>query len=145
MLEIVNIIIMKAKRSSITSFIGSAVVVALLVYWAYQSEKPFDLTAYVIFGACILIVGLGLYFKIGNLKNVKAGLEPTDELSKRIKEKAAAKAFEVSIFMWVLGVLFFADIDPASKVMIGLGVMGMGLVFLITWLYYSKVGISDED
>lgn len=136
---------MKTKLYSITSFMGSAAVVALLIYWAYQSEKSFDLTAYVIFGACILIVGLGLYFKIDGIKNVKAGLKPTDELSKRIKEKAAAKAFEFSIFMWVLGVLFFADIDPASKIMIGLGVMAMGLVFLIAWLYYSKAGISDED
>lgn len=136
---------MKKQPYSITSFMGSAAVVALLTYWAYQSEKSFDLTAYVIFGACILIVGLGLYFKIDSFKNVKAGLKPTDELSKRIKEKAAAKAFEFSIFMWVLGVLFFTDIDPASKIIIGLGVMTMGLVFLIAWFYYSKVGISDED
>lgn len=136
---------MKRQIYSITSFMGSAVVVALLTYFAYQSEKSFDLTAYVIFGACILIVGLGLYFKIDSFKSVKAGLKPTDELSKRIKEKAAAKAFEFSIFMWVLGVLFITDIDPKSKIIIGLGVIGMGLVFLLTWFYYSKVGVSDED
>lgn len=136
---------MKSKFKLLLPFIWSAGATALLSYWAYETEKSFNTLAYVIFGAAILIIGLGLYFKVNNFKSEKAGLTPEDELSKRIKEKAGAMAFKFSIFMWVFGVLFFVDMGPQAKIVVGLGVLGMGLVFFATWLYLSKVGISDDD
>ena len=67
------------------------------------------------------------------------------ELSKRIKEKAAAKAFNFSIYMWTFALLFLIDMGPRVKIIVGLGLLGMGLTFLINWFYLSKVGISDEN
>jgi uncharacterized membrane protein len=117
----------------------------LLGLWAYLAKEPFNTMGYLIFGLSILMIGLGLYFKIQRFNSEKSGLNPDDELSKRIKEKAAAKAFSFSIYMWVFIILFLTEMEPGDKIIIGLGLIGMGLIFFLNWLYYSKTGISDED
>ena len=136
---------MKTKHKSLISFIFPAMGIALLSFWVYKSNKPFDLLGYLIFGLSILMIGFGLYFKIQSFKSERAGLTSKDELSRRIKEKAASKAFSYSVYMWVFVILFLTDMEPREKIIIGLGLLGMILIFFLNWLYYSKIGISDEN
>ena len=141
----INNIIMKSKFNSYTPFIWSAVSIFLLSIWLYQTDKSFDMVAYAILGLSVLIIGINLYIKIKGFKEERMGLASEDELSKGIKEKAAAKAFRYSIFMWVFIILFFIEIEPKAKIVIGIGVLGMAVVFLLTWLYLSMNGIAHED
>lgn len=136
---------MKAKHKSLISFILPLLGITLLGLWAYKAEEPFDIVGYLIFGLSILMIGFGLYFKIQSYKSEKAGLTSDDELSKRIREKAASKAFSISIYMWLFAILFLIGIEPKIKIIIGIGLLGMVLVFFINWFYYSKVGILDEN
>ncbi|TFG76257.1 MAG: hypothetical protein E4H26_04825 [Flavobacteriales bacterium] len=96
-----------------------------------------------LFGA--LWIGFGIYFKIQGHKSERAGLTPDDELSKRIKENAAAKAFGISMYLWLLVILFVKGIAPQVKIIMGFGLLGMVLLFFLNWLYYTKVGILDEN
>ena len=118
---------------------------ALLMLWMYKAKEPFDSLGYVVFGLCILMIGFGVYFRIQNYNNEKAGLTSDDELSKRIKEKAAAKAFSISIYMWLFAILFLIGAEPRVKIMICFGMLGMVLIFFLNWFYYSKVGLPDEN
>jgi len=136
---------MKTKHKSLISFISPALGLTLLGLWSYMAKEPFDTLGYLIFGFSILLIGFGLYFKIQSYKSEKAGLASDDELSKRIKEKAAAKAFSLSIYMWLFVILFLLGIEPRVKIIIGFGLLGMVLIFFINWFYYSKVGIPDEN
>ncbi len=136
---------MKTKLKSLASFISPTLGIMLLGLWAYMAKEHFNTIGYLIFGLSILMIGLGLYFKVQRFNSEKSGLTSDDELSKRVKEKAAAKAFSFSIYMWVFIILFLIDMEPRDKIIIGLGLIGMGLIFFLNWLYYSKVGISDED
>lgn len=136
---------MTTKQQFIISTLVRTSLLALLGYWVYKSEKPFDALAYTILGLGILIIGFGLYFALDRYKSAKAGLRPEDELSTRIKERAAAKAFSFSIYMWVFGVLFMVDIGPRAKIVVGLGVIVMALFYFITWFYLTKKGLSDEN
>ena len=136
---------MKSQYKFLLSAVPLAGIVALIGFWAYKTTKPFDSVAYLIFGLVILVVLLSLYFKITTYKNEKAGLSAEDEFSKRIKEKAAANAFNWSIYMWTFVILFLIDVEPRTKIIIGLGIMGMGLLFLFNWFYLSKVGLPDDN
>jgi len=136
---------MKIKHKSPVSFISPTFGIMLLGLWAYLAKEPFNTMGYLIFGLSILMIGFGLYFKIQRFNSEKSGLNPDDELSKRIKEKAASKAFSFSIYMWVFIILFLLEMEPRDKIIIGLGLIGMGLIFFLNWIYYSKIGISDED
>ncbi len=149
MLEINNT---KMKRRKIDSFwfLASAVVLTLLAYWLYSTLQPLHLWAYVLLGALAVIAGFQLYFGIEAFKNEKLGLEPHDELSKRIKERAAAKAFKFSILMWLFALIFFIDLVPIEsfrvvKMVVAFGMLGMVLIYLITWFYLSKAGIHNEN
>lgn len=88
---------MKTKRKSLVWFISSFTGLAILASWLYLAKAPFDTVGYYIFGLSMLLIGFGLYFKLQTYKSEKAGLTSEDELSKRIKEKAAAKTFSTSI------------------------------------------------
>ncbi len=136
---------MKTKYKSLISFISPALGLTLLGLWIFMAKEPFDTIGYLIFGLSILMICLGMYFKIQRYKSEKVGLTSDDELSKRIKEKATAKAFNMSFYMWLFIILFVKDIEPKVKIIMGFGLLGMGLVFFLNWLYYSKVGISDEN
>lgn len=135
---------MKSKNKSPFSFIPFLGVIALIIFWVFKTEKPFDTATYFVLGIMILILGISLYFKVTNYKNERLGLTSEDEFSKRVKENSAAKAFNWSIYMWVF-TLFLLDMEPRTKIIIGLGIIGMGLIFFLNWFYQSKVGISDEN
>ena len=136
---------MKTNHKSLISLIFPTLGIMLLGLWAYLAKEPFNIVGYLIFGLSLLLIGFGLYFKIQRFNSEKSGLNPDDELSKRIKEKSGSKAFTTSIYMWVGIIFFLIDMEPKDKVIIGLGLLGMGLIFFLNWLYYSKVGVSDED
>ncbi len=136
---------MKTKHKSLISFLSPAIGITLLGFWVYKAKEPFDTAGYFIFGLSMLMIAFGVYFKIQSYKNEKAGLTSDDELSKRIKEKAAAKAFVISVYMWVFVILFLLGAEPRVKIIIGFGLLGMVLIFFLNWFYYSKVGISNEN
>ncbi len=144
-LDIYNILKMKTKYKSLISFTSPAIGLTLICLWAYMAKEPFDIVGYLIFGLSILMIGFGIYFKIQSYKNQNVGLTSEDELSMRIKEKATANSFYVSFYMWLFIILFLKDIVPKVKIIMGFGLLGMALVFFLNWLYYSKVGISDEN
>ena len=136
---------MKTKYKALISFISPALGLTLLGLWVYMVKEPFDTVGYLIFGLSVFMICFGIYFKVQSYKNQKIGLTPDDELSKRIKEKATAKAFNISFYMWLFIILFVKDIEPKVKIIMGFGLLGMALVFFLNWFYYSKVGISDEN
>ncbi|UOB16503.1 hypothetical protein [Abyssalbus ytuae] len=154
MLEIINIvleinnIVMRAKYFAMTKFFVAAIILGLMGFWIFKTTKPFNGFAYVIIGAMLLVVGFIIYSGIKALKDSKSGLNPIDELSKKISEKAAAASFRISIFMWLAG-MFLMDIVPVdsvnkAKLVIAIGMVGMTLIFLFIRLYFSRVGIDDN-
>ncbi|MCA0133880.1 hypothetical protein [Winogradskyella alexanderae] len=135
---------MNSKNKTLYSFIPFLGIITLISFWVFKATKPFNTETYFVLGLVILIIGISLYFKITSYKSEKAGLTAEDEFSKRVKEKSAAKAFNWSIYMWLF-IIFLVDMEPRNKITIGLGIIGMGLIFFLNWLYLSKVGISDEN
>jgi|GEM_PF-1943334 len=136
---------MKTKYKSLISFVSPTLGLTLLGLWIYMAKEPFDTTGYLILGLSVFMICLGIYFKIQSYKNQNLGLASDDELSKRIKEKATSKAFNISFYIWLIIILFVKGIEPKGKIIMGFGLLGMALVFFLNWLYYSKIGISDEN
>lgn len=136
---------MKTKHKTLISFVSPALGLLLLAFWVFTSKRPFDIEGYIILGLAILAIGFGLYFKIQRYNSERAGLNSNDELSKRIREKAAAKTFSISIYLWLIVILFVIGPEPRIKLIMAIGLMVMGLVFFLHWFYYSKIGISDEN
>ncbi|WP_439484369.1 hypothetical protein [Cyclobacterium plantarum] len=139
---------MNAKNLAITKFSVAAIILGLMAFWIIKTTKPLNEHAYGIIGAMLLIVGFIIYLGIQALKDAKSGLNPVDELSKTITEKAAAIAFRISIFMWLFGLfaldMFLVDSVNKAKFVIAIGMVSMTLIFLITRWYLSRVGIDEN-
>ena len=97
--------------------------------------------------AAFVLIAVVFSFVLGlrRIKDEKKGLTVDDELSLRIKQKAAANAFMLSFYMWAAIVLFTVDSNLRIEVPIGIGIVGMGLLFIGFWLYYNQSGIRDEN
>lgn len=139
---------MKAKQLALVKFSVATFILSLMGFWIVQTTKPLNEFAYGLVGVMLLIVGFVVFSGIQALRDAKAGLNPVDELSKKISQKAAATAFRISIYMWLVG-LFALDMFPIdsvnkAKFVIAIGMVGMSLIFLFARLYFSRVGI-DED
>ena len=136
---------MKTKKTTLLQFIPPIAGIVLLISWFYLSEKPFDAIGYIILGVSLFLIGLGIHFKVKRYQNVKIGLPAEDEFSTRIREKAAAKAFYWSFYLWLFVVLFVIEAQPKIKIILGLGLLAMGLIFFVGWLYYNRFGFSNEN
>ena len=140
---------MKAKNFAIAKFTMAAFILGLIAFWVLKTTKPLDGFAYGIIAVMLLVVGFIIYWGIQALKDAKSDLNPVDELSKKITQKASATAFHISIYMWLAG-LFILDkfaIDSVNKAkfVIAIGMIGMTLLFLFIRLYLSRVGIDDHQ
>lgn len=146
MLEIYNIkitVMKKTKTALIIMLAGTLTFVAGL--WAYSTMSELGAFEYAIAGLVFLIVIISVIVGLKRIKDEKKGLTVEDELSKSIKQKAAASSFMYSFYLWTMIILFTIDSNLSIEVPIGIGILGMAFLFLGFWAYYSKSGIQDDN
>lgn len=131
----------KTKTMLIIMLAGTVTFSAGL--WAYSTMEPLGTFEIAIAVLVALIVIFSLVIGMKRIKDEKKGLTPEDELSKSIKQKAAATAFMYSFYLWTAIILFMVDTKHSIEIPIGIGIMGMGLLFIGFWIYYSKTGIDN--
>ncbi|NQU83957.1 MAG: hypothetical protein HQ536_04570 [Parcubacteria group bacterium] len=96
--------------------------------------------------ALIIFVGFAIY-GYRQLKNIGKGLPAEDERSKRVMNLASAKSFYISIY-WLLAIMWLSDslvargLDVSSTA--GLGIAGMAVIFLLSWIYTNTKGNLDN-
>jgi uncharacterized membrane protein YiaA len=113
--------------------------------WAYSTMEPLGSIEYTTAVAVLAIVAFSLYFGVRRLRDQKKGLTVDDEMSRLIKQKAAASAFAASFYIWTMVLVFLVDTDIPGRYFIYIAVLGQGLLFVGFWLYYSRIGIQDEN
>lgn len=133
----------KTKISLILMLAGSATFFAGLgLYGSIESLTPFEIGT----AAFVVLVTLGgIAIARGKLKDEKKGLPADDEMSNIIKEKAGARAFAGSFYIWLFILLFFSNSSLDNELIIGGGLIAMGAVFMGFWFYYTKTGVGFED
>lgn len=84
-------------------------------------------------------VALGILFAVILRKayaDMKTGMPSEDERSKRVRMYAAGNAYFISLFLWV-GIMFVRHYLTREQI-IGTGVAGMAVIFVISWWYLSR-------
>ncbi|MBT8263114.1 MAG: hypothetical protein KJO05_09850 [Bacteroidia bacterium] len=113
--------------------------------WLYSTMDELTAFEYTAAGAVFITVIFAVILGLKRLKNEKKGLPADDELSMNIKIKAAASAFTFSIYLWTMMLMFTIDTYIESHILLGMGILGMGLLFVGFWVYYSKKGVDFGD
>jgi len=136
--------IMKNSRTNLLVILAGAVSF-IGGLWAYSTMTPLGAFEYGVAGLVLAIVVFSLVVGKKRMKDEKEGLAVDDELSNQIKQKAAAKSFMFSIYLWTMILMYTVDTQVRIEVPIGIGILGMALLFVGFWIYYSKNGIEREN
>lgn len=131
------------KKPYYLIFALSAVAVAALFYLKSDGittassgfTMPIILTVVIVFA---------IIFGIRRFKGLKQGEPAEDEYSKKIMQKTAAYSFYISLYMWIVISYFSERSDMDTQQVIGLGVVGMAIVFVISWLFVKILGLRNE-
>lgn len=126
-------------------FILVGLVSYAVALWFYNTKTSLDISEYIIAAFVLIVVIFSLVVGVKKLKDMKKGYPSDDELSVRIKQKAAANSFLYSFYLWLGIMLFFNDEALRSSIPVGLGILGMGTLFIGFWIYYSKNGLDSKN
>ncbi|XMB85810.1 hypothetical protein RJG79_10425 [Mycoplasmatota bacterium WC44] len=94
-----------------------------------------DLYVYI----AIIIAVLFTFYLVRGFRAVKKGEVLEDELSKKVMNKAAARSFYISLYLWIFLNYKF---DFESEVML-FGVGGMTLIFILNYILITLNGRVD--
>jgi peptidoglycan/LPS O-acetylase OafA/YrhL len=131
------------KRSIIIGILA-VLVLGTLVIWMLNSEGPITGTAIgigVIQVVVLVFAGLVIYRRWTAAKNK---LPAEDEMSKKILRRGAATSYYVSLYLWLALMFFEERIALERSTLIGAGILGMAVIYGLSWLYHNYIRKSHD-
>lgn len=93
----------------------------------------------------LVVIGiLAIVVLIIRFKSFKNREPMEDEYSKKIMQKTASHSFYISLYLWLVVSYFSEDSGMDTQQVIGLGVVGMAIVFAISWVFVKLIGLRNE-
>jgi len=131
-------------KKAIITFIVSALVLASLALWALKGHFSGNIGEIVMAGTALVLVGFAVYVGVSRLRSHQRREPGEDELSRKVTIKASSLSYYVSIYLWLF-VMYISDKTPlAAHTLIGAGILGMAVVFLLSWLGVKALGLKHE-
>lgn len=122
----------------------SVSVLVTTIFWVFRAEKPMEFQEILMMLIMFIVVIFAIVLAFGRLRSVKQNLPAEDEMSRSIKRKGAATAYYVSIYMWLAMMFFEEHIKLERYTLIGAGIMGMALIFALSWAYHNYISRSHD-
>ena len=91
-----------------------------------------------------VVVVIAIIVGVRRFKSLKQGEPAEDEYSKTIMQKTAAYSFYVSLYLWLAISYFSEGSKMDTQQIIGLGVVGMAIVFVVSWVVVKILGLRNE-
>jgi peptidoglycan/LPS O-acetylase OafA/YrhL len=131
-------------KKTVVLFIVAALVVVTCGFWFFSSPKPLHSIDWLTFGILALLVVFAVYIGYRRLNSTKKGEIPEDELSKKIMQKSAALSYYISLYLWLVFIYVSDKVKLETDELIGAGILGMAIVFAISWMVFTFRGIKHE-
>lgn len=114
------------------------------ITWLKLTPRPLTMQDSIQFVIIILLVVFALVFLYNRVGNIKSGLPPEDELSKKMLKVAAARSYYFSLFLW-LAISYMSESSKLeTHTLIGLGILCMAVLLGIHWIVIKITGLKDE-
>jgi len=130
------------KRSYYLVFALAALIVAALFIFESKGILPGDGSGVPL--VLIIIVIIAIIVGIIRFISWKNREPAEDEYSKKIMQKTAAWSFYISLYLWLVVSYFSEDSTMDTQQIIGYGVIGMAIVFVISWVVVKLTGLRNE-
>lgn len=130
-------------KKVIVIFAVSTLVLAGLAAWMLKGRVVGDGWEIATAGIAFILVGFAVALGLSRLRRHRRGEPAEDELSKRIVTRATSLAYYVSLYMWVF-VMYIGDkVALPAHSLVGTGIAGMAIVFLLCWLGVRFFGTKN--
>ena len=122
----------------------AALVIVSVIVWLLDGKNEIKIGTLVMLSTILLVTGFAVALAISKLKSAKEGLASEDELSQLLKDKASSRSYYVSLYWWLI-VMYMSDkTSVATDTLIGVGILGMAVLFAGFWIYFNFKGKINE-
>lgn len=129
-------------KKVIIIFVVMGLVLISTILWFLHSEV--SSTELLFASGIIIVLGFALFVGIGRLKSFSRKEPMEDELSKKIMLKTSSLSYYLSLYFWLV-IMYLSDkTDLESHSLIGVGIMGMAIIFLLSWIGVKLFGFKNE-
>jgi len=129
-------------KNPIIIFVISALILMALILWILNVPTAANIQEILMIGGVLLLVGFATFIGISRLRSAMRKEPLEDELSKSVMTKASSLSFYISIYFWLV-IMYFSDrISLESHSLIGAGILGMALIFFISWIGVKLFGMK---
>ncbi len=130
-------------KKTVILFAVAGLVLASVILWAFTSDMSVETPEVFMIAGVVIIVGFALFFGWQRLNSLRAKEPVEDELSKQILVKSSSLSYYISIYLWLF-IMYMSDKTTLeSHALIGLGIMGMAMVFFLSWLFIKLRGLRN--
>jgi hypothetical protein len=130
-------------KKTVLIFLVSVLVLASLAIWILRGRVAGNAQEMIEVGVVLVLVGFAVFLGVSRLRSRLRREPGEDEMSKRVMTRASSLAYYVSIYLWLF-VMYISDKTtlPAHS-LIGGGILGMAVVFLLCWLGVKFFGLKN--
>jgi len=121
-------------KKTIIIFVIAVLVLVSLVIWAVNANLSGNLQEILMIPVAAIIVAFAVFIGITRLKSNLRKEPAEDELSKRVMTKASSLSFYISIYFWLFLMYISDKISLESHSLIGAGILGMAVIFFLSWV-----------
>ena len=133
---------MKTRTSLLILLIGVVTLsLGALVY--YSKNDSLEIADLIQYAIIFILVVFALMIGISRLRSERRGEPAEDELSKKIMQKTASTAFYISLYWWLVLSYLSEDWKMETGSVIGRGILGMALIFALSWFFYKIKGVKS--
>lgn len=137
MLEIIN----TTMKKNIALIVLTLLVIISVAMW-FGNSANFNLQETGILGGIIIVLVFALFVGYKRFLSAKRGEPSEDEYSKTVMQKTSSLSYYLSLYMW-LGIMYFSETTAmATSTLIGIGILGMSILFAVSWAYFHFKGIQ---
>ena len=137
-------------KKAILTAVLAVLVVGTIALWIFQTEASSD-TQWSLNGSTILMMGVaavilvyGALVILKTFRDAKNKVPSRDELSRKILLRGAATSYYVSIYLWLAIMYFEERIEMERSSLIGAGILGMAIIFALSWLYHRFISKTHD-
>ena len=131
-------------KNAVLTVVLTLTVIAGVIVWLTSPGVEINLLEILMIPGLILVVGFALYLAYRRFRSARQNLPAEDEMSKNILRRGAATSYYLSLYLWLAIMMFEEKIDLERSSLMGAGIMGMAIIFALSWVYHRYIRQSHD-
>lgn len=131
-------------RKAIIIAVLAVLVLGTMLMWLLNSNSTIKGSSYLMMGIQVIVLAFAVLVVVRRWTAKKQQLPAEDEMSKRILQRGAATSYYLSLYWWLALMFFEESIKLERSTLIGAGILGMAVIYALSWVYHSYIRRSHD-